>query len=1227
MKYSDLINFNPIDSVIQINEADHKEKAIELVKSYVMSDDMAEKLERTIINQLQFEEVVDNKGVLLVGNYGTGKSHLMSVISAVAADRDNLKYLQNKKFAKYIDRIAGKFEVLRIEIGSTTMSLRNIIFNKVQLDFDKRGLTFTFPDEGEIINNKDVLEKMMEIFASKYPDKGYLIVVDELLDYLGSRKEYEIKLDLGFMRELGEMVKRSRLRIICGMQEKLFDNPRFSFISMTLNRVKDRFEQAIIRKEDTAYVVSERILKKTPEQKAKIREHLQKFCTLYTNMAEQLEEYVELFPIHPSYIDVFNKIYVIENRHILKNISEIIKNILNEPVTDDSPGIISYDSYWPFIKENYSYRTDANIKEVVEKSEILEGILNRSFPKKVYKPLAIKIIYALSVHRLTTGDISIRSGLTSENLKDDLCLYLKEMPELDSEFLQSIVQQILKDIMTTVSGQFIEYNEENGQYYLDLSKDIDFDEKITQKASLLDEDSLNAFFFDLVYYCLQWDQTKYKENYNIYEHTLNWNSRNIFRRGYLFMGIPENRSTAQPPEDYYLYILPPYGNISYRDEKKEDEVFFAFKQNEEFNNNLKLYAAALSMKELAEEKNKQTYQKKADTYKKKLTLYLKENKNTCFDVIYKGVKRQLIEVLQGKYNRDFSLKESIDMAASICLDEYFASKYPKMPVFKTKITIRNQADIIRAGIDHFAGRTNKLSKALLESFDLLEGDKINVNKSKYARYFINKLSKLPPKGVINFNDIYEEKFSEYVDKEFKINYELLPIVLLSLVYSGNAVITLKKGVTLTASNLDILPKIHAGDIYEFKYISKPKDIPLSELIRLFEILNIPKGLIINPGEREKGLEELNRKAADIASKAVQASFKLNKEFELWGEPLIADHILNDYKKSIKNVIDEFSNYSKRYNTVAKLNNFNLTVEQVEQLGKDIEVVEIVCEYDKFRNECAANVGYVMNLELMNLGDDFKSKIETAKAKFREIRDNIAVEKNGESAAISVNQQLSSIKEAYIDIYFEEHKKKRLNINQAERKGQIISSLKLDNLRKLSTIDGNILSTTKFDQIKNTLVNLKVCYELTPDMLKSSYVCPKCGFKIEEDSIPVAGQLDNIENEIDKLLEEWTKTLHNTISDPLVLTQKQYLNPEQQKTIDDFLEKEELPEKIDSFFINSINAILQGFEPVVINAEEFMQKIDEIGPCDLDTFKNKLMDIISNYIEGKDKKKLRIVVKR
>ncbi|OHW63402.1 hypothetical protein EUAN_02660 [Andreesenia angusta] len=1225
MKYSDLINFSPIDSIIQINEADDKEKAISLTKSYVMSDDMAEKLEKSIISELQLEEVVDNKGVLLVGNYGTGKSHLMSVISAIASDSEYLKYVQNEKFAKDMECVAGKFEVLRIEIGSTTMSLRNIILSKVEQDFAKRGLSFSFPKEEEIINNKDVLEEMMEIFSSKYFDKGYLIVVDEFLDYLGGRKEQEIKLDLGFMRELGEMVKRSRLRVIFGMQEKLFENPNFSFVSETLNRVKDRFEQAIIRKEDTAYVVSERILKKTPEQKAKIREHLQQFCNLYTNMSEQLENYVELFPIHPAYIDVFNKIYIIENRHILKNISEIIENIMDEPVTDEAPGIVSFDSYWTFIKENYSYRTDVNIKEVVEKSEILEDIIKRSFPKKQYKDVALQMIYALSVHRLTTGDISIRSGLTSENLRDDLCIYLKGMPELDSEFLQNIVQRVLKDTMTTVSGQFIEYNEENGQYFLDLTKNIDFDEKITQKAAMLDDDTLNRSFFDVVYSCLHWDQTEHVTNFKIYEHTLNWESRNIFRRGYLFMGIPENRSTAQPPEDYYLYVLPPYGDIEYKEEKKVDEVFFEFKQDEEFNNNLRLYAASISMKELAEEKNKKAYQDKANSYKKKLTNYLGENRNTCFEVIYKGSKKQLIEVLKGKYNRDFEFKETIDTAASICLEDYFTGKYPNMPAFKTKITVNNQAAIIRAGIDHFAGRKNQQSKALLESFGLLDGDKISTKNSKYASYFANKLSKLAQKSVINFSDIYEPKFADYLDSEFKINYELLSIVLLALIHTGDTVMELKNGKTLTASNLDELPKTNAMDIYEFKYISKPKDMALKELIRLFEVLELPAGLINNPNEREKGIEKLIEVTSDYASKAVKASSKLNDEFRLWGEELIAEHVVKDYKSSIRNIVDEFSNFGSKYNTVAKLNNFNLSMEQVEALGKDIEILKIVDGYEVFRRECADSIGYIMNLELIELGEDFKSKLEDFKLLFRKVRDEIPAVKDGEASATKVNKEASKLKSEYIDIYFEEHQKRRLGISEEKQRWEIINSPKMSKLNRLKSI--SILSKTKFDLIEKVLSGLKVCYELTSADLKSTHVCPHCKFMLGEKSKAVSGQLDNIESNIDALLGEWTNTLLNTISDPLVLENKEYLDEAQQKVIEKFLEDKQLPNTVDSFFINSIVALLEGFDPVEIDTDDLMHKIDEIGPCDVDTFNKKLIDIISEYTAGKDKERLRIVVKR
>ena len=82
MKYSELISFNPIEDIIQLTSSGDANKAREYVKTYVMSDTMAENMKATVIDQLQMDEVIDNHGVLVVGNYGTGKSHLMSLFES-----------------------------------------------------------------------------------------------------------------------------------------------------------------------------------------------------------------------------------------------------------------------------------------------------------------------------------------------------------------------------------------------------------------------------------------------------------------------------------------------------------------------------------------------------------------------------------------------------------------------------------------------------------------------------------------------------------------------------------------------------------------------------------------------------------------------------------------------------------------------------------------------------------------------------------------------------------------------------------------------------------------------------------------------------------------------------------------------------------------------------------------------------------------------------------------
>lgn len=1226
MRYSDLVNFSPIETVIELKDACEKSKAIKLIESYVMSDEMADKINGAILEELQFEQVVDNKGVLIVGNYGTGKSHLMSVISSVLNDKDNLQYIKNIKFANNIKNLAGRFEVIRIELGAVSNSLRNIVTSEIEEDLENRGIIFSFPNEDQITNNKKSLSEMMAAFEEKYPDKGYLLVIDELLDYLGGRKEHELRRDLGFLREIGEFIKNSRFRLICGVQEQLFENPNFAFVSKTLARVKDRFEQVIIRKEDTAYVISERILSKTPEQKALIREHLQKFCSLYSEMSERIDDFVELYPIHPAYIDVFNKVYIAEKREVLKTISLTIKKILNEEVLEEAPGIISYDSYWDYIKDNYARKSEVEIKEVMDKSTVLEDKIARAFPKSPYKGMALQIIKALSVYRLTTSGIEVKIGLSAENLRDDLCLFNTSIPDMNSESLLSAIQIAIKETVNLVSGQFIDHNTDNGQYYLNLKKDIDYDAKIEQKADMLSYDDLNRYYYKLIYDCLEWEKEQKVANFEIYEYSINWLTHNLFRRGYLFLGPPRERPTAEPPEDFYIHMLPPYGKYKLYDDNKDDELMFKFKGNDIFNNELKLYSASISMKELAGDQNaKNTYENKKVYFERRLKNWLKENKNTCFTVIYKGVERKIIEVLSGKIRKDMNFKDIIDMVASITLDEYFENKYTNLPKFRIELTEKNRASIIERVIKYFAGQKNQDSFNYLDDFNLIEKDNISVNNCIYAKTLVKKLAALQQQGVINYSDIVTERYYYKYDREFNIDIEYFIVVLLALVYCGKATLTLRNGKVLTASNLDTLLRIGISDIYDFKYLGKPKQASIDELRRLFEILELPTGLVTNPNEMEKGLTKLLSKTHELANNALNAKIKLNQRFILWGDLLIPEHIMEDYKSKISIVLDTFSNFGNKYNTIAKLNNFNLTMEQLDEIEEGIRCIIKVENLDTFKINTGTIVNYIANIENLDIPVEMKNDIDTARSKFNSIKEDIRNILDYRDSDREIMNNLTCIKENYINYYLDYHSKHRLGINDGKRKGQLINSKVLFNLKKLAEIN-SVLQGSKLSEILSSLSTLNVCYELSKSELENTHICKHCKLTLSNSNLIVTGKLDLIESKLNQLYEDWTKALLSALEDPLVLNNKSLLKNDQQKVIDEFIVSKQLPETVDSFFINTINLLFEGLDTVLIGMKEIISEISDIGPCTVEDLKDRLNSFIDKKIKGKDKTKLRIILK-
>ena len=178
------------------------------------------------------------------------------------------------------------------------MSLRNILVAELEEHLAKMGVSYSFPSADQVSNNKRSFEEMMTAFHQEFPDHGLLLVVDELLDYLRTRKDQELILDLNFLREIGEVCKDLRFRFMAGVQEAIFDSPRFSFVADSIRRVKDRFEQVLIARKDVKFVVAERLLKKTGEQLAKIRVYLTPFGKFYGHMNERMDEFVRLFPVH-----------------------------------------------------------------------------------------------------------------------------------------------------------------------------------------------------------------------------------------------------------------------------------------------------------------------------------------------------------------------------------------------------------------------------------------------------------------------------------------------------------------------------------------------------------------------------------------------------------------------------------------------------------------------------------------------------------------------------------------------------------------------------------------------------------------------------------------------------------------------------------------------------------------------------------------------------------------
>ena len=1222
MKYGELIQFQPIASVIKVQDADQPQKAIEFMDTYVMSDRMAHEIEHYIVPHLQFQDMHDNRGLLIVGNYGTGKSHLMAVLSTVAENAALRERLNHAAAAEALTPIAGKFRVVRMELGGTQTTVRDAVCREVERGLKAWGIDYHFPAITEITNNKESFLEMTGMFNDRFPDQGLLVVIDELLDFLRTRHQQELTLDLSFLRELGELSTASRFRIMAGSQEVLFGNAQFQFVADSMQRVASRFQEVHIINDDVAYVVSHRILHKTPEQKAWIRAYLEPFSPLFEPMALRLDQYVDLFPVNPDFFRTFEKINLGEKREILKTITDEIRELLARDVVKDHLDLLSVDRYWDYLARNSAFNANPNFQQLRQRVETAVDKIRSGMTQPAYIPLAIRSIKGLAIHRLTVG-FDVRIGLTPKELKESLALYVP-VPMLDPAFLEKTIESILREVTRVLGHQLVMVNPENGQYYLDMGDYVDLDAVLQEKAVALDDDKLNQYYFDLLATLLE-RKDPYVPGSRIWRLDVPWLSHHVERPGYLFFGTPAERTTAQPPREFYCYFLQAFSPPKYQDDGRDDDVFFRMhKVDEEFAEMIRHYAAA---RELMAGYGKSSaarshFEEIAARTLKGASEWLRNNFRTKFQVIYQG---QPTPIRAGHLPNDATLLEVVSQALAQCLEESFERQLPGYPIFQgfqQPVTQMNMREHVQHALNRLAGMpSSNIGTRVLESLGLIENDKIRPRRSPYAEWILGLMAHAPaPYHVVNRKDILTiQQTRDGVEdvaftRAFHLEPPLLMVLFAALIWNGDLVVTVGKD-KYGPDRLGDFGKLTNEQFMHFSHVEKPKGVVQSSIRALFEFFEMPAAYVDHEAKWEDVLPTLQGKVADMIKAVVGYREFCRQDLRFFGQPLLPVARRDDWVNRM-DAVKEFLEQVQNYNTVGKLRAFNKDADDVNALADGYRTMErklgrLKASYDTL-NPLASYLETAA--QMVPLGNPWHTQLADVQNGF--------VERIATETPAVLKGQLEALRFAYAQLYRELHQRHRLNKSEDDRRSALTQSPEWQALDALSTV-GIWLDEKAFHELRRALVELKMCTRLTDTDLKNHPECPSCHFRPLIDG-QVNKDLEWFESRVAELAQSWAKTLAEALSDPSVTETLRLFDGDNREAIQSFATTGRLPLPLPRGFVDDLKTVLQGIQATEISVKELVDRLGAGRPLKPHDAKDRLSQIFEEYLQGHDPNRTRII---
>lgn len=1222
MKYNDLIQFDPIDEIIKFGQLDSEDYRAKLVKNFVCSQTFENYIIPQICGKLDLNATTETKGIQIVGNYGTGKSHLMSLFSIIAENSDYLSMVQSEKAREWLKTIAGKYMVYRFELGNS-QELWEVITYKIDCALQTWGVDYSISDDTSPRSYSEKLELMMEAFEEKYPDKGFMLVVDEMLAYLKGRSEpSKLNRDLQVLQALGQMSDRTHFRMVFGVQELIYRSPEFQFAKDMLGRVNERYVDLTIQKEDVQFIVQQRLLQKDEHQKAKIRQHLSQFTGMFPHLSNNLETYVNLFPVHPTYFENFSLIRIGKSqREVLKTLSRKFSTMMNDEVPADKPGLICYDSYWQDMQNNVDLKADPDVLKVSTVTELIDQKIEENFTKGLdpKKPLAHRIVSAAAI-KILQSELSHQNGVSAETLANDLC-HIDITCENFDELVDLAFTRVLDSIVSATIGQYFEKGE-NNEYHLRIEGGVNYEQKVKDYATQMGDSQKDEYFYTFLTEVLPIDEETYRTNFRIWAHDIEWLSHKCNRAGYIFMGNPNERSTTHPQQHFYIYFMPIFDAAAKAHSYDKDSVFFLMDDlSDELKQKIVLYGSALSQEGSASSDEKPRYKQLRDKYYREArTLFNTEFLSKTI-VEYMGEKHPL-QGMPGAQNE--SKIDSVDAVTSYIMESQFEAEnphYPKFTALPQPLTKNNRDNTLRSARAKIAkpADMNRNAEAILMGLGLWENGRLSTEHSEYARSI---KAKLEAKGgqVLNRDEILEVFYAEtneYISSDFHIEADLEMLVLATMAALGEIEIVLQGGNRINAGNIADITKISPQDNYNFSNVCPPKgiNIPLIREIMLGLLGADRTNELDNPNTSV--FADMLSKAQELESKIVVLQHKIHGGYRFAGDI----EIISDVEA--RNLDIEFSrlkgicNQLPRYNTKAKMRNIEWPMDVVktamtETRQKVYQTNELLKELDGLKDV----ISY-LRTALSNINDvDLRNDINAAIDGLKEI-----ITKDKAARGV-YKSKLESLKGKYADWYMNEYLMAHISeMDYGKKQAIMTNSNKLicDIVR-----NAPFINPSRYD---NWVRKMNLLQVVNPNVSRNAILSMPTsvdGFNptVNRETMP---SLSELQDELNEIFAEFEQSFHEALEDPTTFKNRELLNEQEKVTIEQFKNGViELNQQYARILIEIISKLQRSFTKIEIGHDEMMKIFSR--PMTKQQALDALAAYIDNQSRGHKLEDVRIIVK-